>query len=153
MGHIIAIDPGNDTGWAMLINGMVVWCGVTKPERLSSHFIPRGGKMIIECPQIYPHERDVDPNDLIKLAIKVGRATEMYENYMGLTVYQTFPRQWKKQVPKDVHKKRIEDSLTEKERAVVIDCLNGVSPSIRHNGWDAVGLGVWFAKKEKERAS
>jgi hypothetical protein len=52
------------------------------------------------------------------------------------------PREWKGQVPKDVHHARLVKTLTPDELAMV---EASAPPSLRHNVLDAVGIGrYWF---------
>lgn len=146
MGSVIAIDPGNDTGWARFgSNGVLEACGLTVPTNLP---LTVGGKVICECPQIYPDElyQPKKVSDIIKLACKVGRVQQFYETH-GNLVETVLPRDWKKQVPKDIHQKRIEASLSSYEHALACAHLSPVNLSVRHNVWDAIGLGVWFTKR------
>lgn len=145
---VISIDPGNDTGWAFSKNGIITACGLTTPGNL----IPvRDASLIIECPQIYPHDRKIDPNDLIKLAIKVGRAQEFYEN-LGCRVYQTFPREWKGQVDKEVMWNRAQRELFINEKIIIEQAMSKIPGGKQHNTQDAVELNLWFIKAERIRS-
>lgn len=88
-------------------------------------------EVISELPQIYqgPKQKG-DPNDLIDLALVVGR---LYPDVL----YK--PREWKGQVPKDAMVKRIESKLTQEEKGRIEKC----SASLRHNVLDAVGIGLF----------
>lgn len=155
MGYILAIDPGNDTGWAFFLNGQLFGCGLAKPDALpilAGMPSTSWGKLVIERPEVYPDERNnyQKVNNLITLAVKVGYASSFYEQ-RGATVTHVLPKVWKKQVPKDVHEGRIKNSLTLYEKGLAEVRLSYVAESKRHNVWDAIGLGIWFAKAERER--
>lgn len=157
---LLAIDPGVTTGWASFSNGLLYQCDLGEgwPKTFSY-------QAIIEYPQIYPHTNAKQANDLIKLAIQVGRYAErmkhaLYPNEPELVL----PHTWKGNVPKPVHHLRVWDELTNPERSDVLstgerfkgvdeyltkclDCVEGrrkTEPSSRwHNMFDAVGLGLW----------
>jgi hypothetical protein len=59
------------------------------------------------------------------------------------------PREWKGQVPKDVHHARLVKTLTPEELAMV---EASAPPSLRHNVLDAVGIGRYFFKTHRRDA-
>jgi hypothetical protein len=148
----IAIDPGAKMGWALLQQGLVRDCGLinvsdTVPCLGSLHLISRG-IVLIEKP-VYHHggRNKVDPNDLITLGIKVGRVMEIYlamDNVIRLVT----PVTWKGSVPNEIQEARTIQALSADELAAVRASLENVPRSYQHNVWDAVGLAIWFAKKE-----
>jgi hypothetical protein len=140
---LLAIDPGKDTGWATFIGGALVSCGLGFPN----HNIDRA---VIEKPQVYRRALSKgDPNDLITLAVQVGRYAERLE-HGGARVDLVTPAEWKGQVPKDVHHQRIRKELTGRESDAVD--LAGAPSRKLHNVLDAVGLGLWLLKKEGLRS-
>ena len=58
------------------------------------------------------------------------------------------PAAWKGQVPKKIHHPRILRSLSEVEREIVLDVLDLLPASTRHNVLDAVGIGLWALKRK-----
>jgi hypothetical protein len=52
------------------------------------------------------------------------------------------PAQWKGQVPKAVHHKRVRATLMTDEQVVSDVYLDTIKPALRHNVWDAIGLGL-----------
>ncbi len=144
---ILAIDPGADQGWCTL-DGELMRCGLGEPPE-----VPARARVIVERPQVYDRGKQrkrVDPNDLITLAIRVGRVTERYRA-RGHIVGHVLPTTWKGQVPKDVHHVRIVQSLTPAQAATVFEDLASVTPSLRHNVLDAVGLALWASKTKTWR--
>jgi hypothetical protein len=157
MTHLVSLDPGLrgcGVAWwhangslahvAYLHNsvkkgdGPAAWMGydwitgfwyTTKVE----HFIS-------EVPQVYRAGASKgDPDDLIQLAGVVGVFSALFSatTYTGVK-----PREWKGQVPKDVHHARLVKTLTPEELAMV---EASAPPSLRHNVLDAVGIGrYWF---------
>ena len=136
----LAIDPGIDTGWASFAkNGSLLACSVGSPPSCS-------GMVVIEKPQIYPSRLSKgNPNDLITLALQVGRYIERLEA-QGATVTLALPHEWKGTIPKDIHHKRIVGYLTDAERQVIKTYGAGVAAGKVHNMLDAVGLGKWAFK-------
>ena len=103
--------------------------------------------VVCELPQVYPHSK-VDPNDLVRLAVRVGELKALAE-HMGATVTLVLPRQWKGSVPKTIHGRRIQGQLSPWERGIysAVPC----AASKRHNVLDAIGLGIWFLQRKGKR--
>ena len=95
---------------------------------------------ISEVPQVYRAGASKgDPDDLIQLAGVVGVFSSIFR---ATTHFGVKPREWKGQVPKDVHHARLVKTLTPEEMAMV---EASAPPSLRHNVLDAVGIGrYWF---------
>ena len=93
--------------------------------------------LVVEVPQVYNQAYwKGDPADLIELAGVDGAITVA----VGATNnYGFLPREWKGQVPKDIHNKRVEAKLSVEELATIES-----TATVRHNVVDAVGLGLWF---------
>lgn len=136
----IAIDPGIKTGWCVLdAAGAVSVVGKGEGFPVLSN-----RKALIELPQVYPHQKKrVDPNNLITLAVRVGRYQERLEKG-GVKVDLVLPTTWKGQVEKLIHHRRVDATLGAAERATVT-LLAGV-PGARgysEDVWDAVALAKW----------
>lgn len=140
----LAIDPGNDTGWALFRSYTeIVACGLGDPRLAPwADATPRQvGPVIIEKPVIYPNRNmKGDPNDILKLAIGVGEYKEFFQR-RGSRVALVEPRSWKGSIPKDVHHARVWGELSPSAQAVVSEFAKDVAPSKRHNLLDAVALG------------
>lgn len=96
--------------------------------------------IVAELPQVYRAGRSkADPNDLVKLAfwlgVKVGSCR--YDE-----LHLVLPNRWKGTVPKDIMQTRIDEALSEDERRV-LDSFK-IQKSLKHNLYDAVGIGLWF---------
>lgn len=141
MKAFLAIDPGIDTGWALFMpSKALVRCGLGAPPTTPVLSV------VIEKPQVYrARESKGDPNNLITLAIQVGRYVERFE-VLGAKVTLHLPNEWKGQLPKGVMSGRTLKGLSLAEQAVVNHCLQPIAPSKRHNVMDAVALGVWAFK-------
>lgn len=151
MADILAIDPGLDTGWALLEDRVLKDAGLGDPPLLT--FV---GRVVIERPQIYPRSKG-DPNDLITLAIQVGRYKERYLA-RGCSVEEILPHTWKGSLDGDVCCRRIFASLSPEERAVLDPKLaplarkplsEDIVAGKRHNVIDAVGLAKWSLKRAR----
>lgn len=159
--YILAIDPGACTGFALMrpiqdlrryaisIVGTeaMATMGDVSETRLggimewSVRSIRQGRyETVIELPQVYRASRSKgDPNDLIRLAVLVGRLQQLAE-VRGSEVTLVQPATWKGQVPKDVHHKRLMERLCREE----LEKLESLHKTYRHNALDAVGLGLWL---------
>lgn len=144
---LLAIDPGKDTGWSLFSpKGALLDAGLGDP------ISRRGVHVIIERPQVYRGRASKgDPNDLITLAIQVGRYTERFEAH-GCTVEHVLPHEWKGSVDPDVLCRRIVEALLPREREALFQVLaplarkpveEDLTAGRRHNVIDAVGLGKW----------
>lgn len=148
---LLAIDPGVDTGWALFNHSaLLTRCGLGGPP----YSFEDVNHVIIEKPQVYRRALSKgDPNDLITLAIQVGRYVERFDKpYLGTTVELVVPAEWKGQVPKAVHHARILDELTLVEKTGIANALASVATGKRHNTYDAIGLGLWALKSKGLRS-
>lgn len=145
---LLAVDPGRDTGWARLdVSGVLIDCGLGDPPRSD------GCKVVIERPQVYRGRSSKgDPNDLITLAIQVGRYTERFAT-QGSNVEHILPHAWKGTVDADVLCRRVVAALAPAERDLLLRVLaplarkqmtdEHLTAGRRHNVIDAVGIAKW----------
>jgi hypothetical protein len=99
---------------------------------------------VIELPQIYRGAlMKGDPNDLVKVAVQVGRFAERLEETCRKDVELVKPATWKGQIPKDVHHRRARARLLAEEVRVLERVLLGVPAAKQHNVLDAVALGLY----------
>lgn len=142
--RVLAIDPGADMGWAMFESGNLTECGLAH-EPLAPW--KSADLLVIERPQHYPGGVKCDPNDLITLAIKVGRVEAFVSARLLLEVV---PRRWKGTVPKDIIAQRVHTALRgpygsgPTQYSVFLRGVNPVPKGKQHNVIEAVGLGLWF---------
>lgn len=140
---VIGIDPGNCTGVAYVLDGILVEAYATDPDgRLTDTWCVPTMRAVVEFPRVYPGGRTRQANDLITLAITTGRWIERAYG-LGCAVTRVEPRAWKGTAPKAVMGRRILASLSAPERKV-IDALR-LPPSKLHNVVDSVGLALWGA--------
>lgn len=145
---VIAIDPGNDTGWACFVSGVLLTCGTDRyPIFFHDPTFSRGARVIIEKPQGRERHSKGSQNQIIDLAIKAGELSGFYKKqpWVKLVTLVT-PVEWKGSVPKEIHNRRVLAKLTEQELALL-----PVRPRARnpydHNTVDAIGLGLWLLKR------
>ena len=155
---LVSIDPGvkdcgvalwddNELAAAWLARGRA-WDETslivkeTLAQRVEGQVL-RGGIVAIERPKVYHQSKQRgDQRDIISLAIFVGSvATRLLS--LGLQPVFYEPSAWKGSVPKDVMVERIKKKLSAEEHARV----DLPSPSLRHNVWDAVGIGLYHLKR------
>lgn len=152
--NLIAIDPGRTTGWASFQDGVLLGAGAyswgerealpLKLEAFQRKVIGAAVTrvspfVLIEVPRWYPHDQ-VDTNDLIDLAVKVGEFKAFFQS-LSCTVDLVFPRTWKGTVKKEIMTERILGKLTPDELARVPLRPRAKTPD--HNCVDAIGLGLW----------
>jgi len=132
---VIAIDPGNRTGWAYFHANKLRACGWIRPNRwvdLVERALSRE-HIVIEEPTLYPHSK-ARPASVMALQLKVGELKGRFEAN-GCTVELVQPRTWKGQVPKAIHNRRALAALTPDEFAL--------ADGQPHDVIDAIGLGLW----------
>ena len=125
---VVGIDPGIDTGWAEIVDGKLVRAGLGDPRYEFERFTS-ARKVYIECPRIYPTGTP-NPNDLIKLAVMVGRYDELFRGANLIA-----PSDWKGQLPKEVTARRARARFPDLDKWLV-----GVAKSKQHNVLDAIGI-------------
>lgn len=120
------------------LRGPVAWLAMAEAVSVE---VKGCDELVVEVPQVYgAGKQKGDPNDLIQVA-GVGAWVGSALNPKQATGY--LPREWKGQVPKEVHNARIEKKLTTQELSVFDPC----PPSLRHNVLDAVGLGLYHLRR------
>ena len=151
---LVSIDPGAKLAGVALWDDNELTCAwLTRGEdwrdtalnvsREVHQRIPRldDVDVAIERPQVYVQSKQKgDPNDLITIALMAGGAASLTATGL-VTVY--LPREWKQSVPKEIMVRRIQARLTSEERARV----ELPAPSLAHNVWDAVGIGLHQLKR------
>lgn len=144
MGTVVGIDPGcTALGWAVFYDGILRACGLCSGNtwQETTAKLPRINHrpltVVVEHPQYYPRSK-VDPNSLIKLAFTVGAAVRHFDPTHVVT---PTPREWKGQVPKEIHNARVLARLSQEEMRVFKATICG--HSLLHNVVDAIGVALW----------
>lgn len=159
MSSLLSLDPGkNALGWAYFgAAGLLYACGVVRAGeheknialvarlvieavRVAISTFPPAERLVTEQMFVYPGPQKIDLNDLIALSFISGGGHILVAPHAELTLVT--PSAWKGQVPKPIMQKRIEAKLSPLERQMAVASLQGVAPSLQHNGWDAVGIGL-----------
>lgn len=145
--RLISIDPGvNHLGWALHQGGKLTHCDLCETDSFANIVGTSWDIFVIEKPMIYaPKHWKGDPNDLIDLAIVVGEIKGYYEGH-EYEVNLVEPWEWKGQTPKEVTKNQIDKELEMDEMKVLKQALMKHPKNLRHNIYDAVGLGRWYVK-------
>ena len=160
---LVAIDPGvKAAGVALFEDGELAsawlsrgktWTETARAVRLAvENRLPleiiRDCHAAIEKPQVYRTEfLKGDPNDLIDVALMAGAAVSGFD---PKHVKSYLPKEWKGQVPKAVMTKRIKGWLSKEEHERVELPKAG---TLRHNVWDAVGIGVQHLRLQRNRTT
>lgn len=156
---IIAIDPGlNQSGLALFKRGKLQFACLTplvngkNPIRAVPYireelrkYAPRSDRIvIIEKPRVYQTGlQKGDQRDIVNLALAVGAIGQLLRPKWLDSLIFVEPHEWKGQVPKEIMQKRIDKTLTAEELSKIV----WPSKSLRHNVYDAIGLGLWGISK------
>lgn len=157
---LLALDPGTKcVGWAVW-SDKLTHCGLVRTKEkqvgqqgwdlrkgllavLAAQGVP-ACDVLVEIPRLYPYQRKMQPNDLIKLTFAAGAAA-----MVGLSVETVIPVEWKGQTPKEICHKRVLERLSRDELLVVQAASRDVIESLQHNMLDAIGIGRWKITGEK----
>jgi len=143
---LICIDPGNVSGLACFIDG-VLYTAQSYDTRLPQYAsVARclswlgttsgfDCRAVGEMPEIYPNQSN--PVAILKLAKNLGRWQEALAAH-GFAWSDRKPGDWKGQVPKPVHHRRVLAALQPAERAIA----EGLPRSTAEHALDAIGLGL-----------
>jgi hypothetical protein len=158
--HLMAIDPGDDLGWAYFYGGQLKACGLVAhwapfDNAPRSHHDPeffrltralcgpaptRVDHLIWELPQIQVQGGGKgDPNQLVRMAARAG--IWIAQNFDCPSIEMVFPIVWKGNVPKSISQTRIMGCLTHEEFQAFEQAQ--IPRSIVHNVKDAIGIGLY----------
>lgn len=146
---LLAIDPGNCSGYAIFRAGLLLSCGITKLETFSSD-VPHAScsGAVLEMPVIYPRSK-APPGDILKLTLGVGRYYEKCLNLGIADVSLVEPRTWKGQLVKEISHARILAKLSPQEKETVRVAGLAIAKSLRGNMLDAIGIGLYKVTGKK----
>lgn len=108
--------------------------------------------VIYEMPEVYGGggSRNSDPNDLMQLAGVLGAVGHALNEAKW---YGFFPKDWKGQVSKEVHHRRIYHKYLTGQEQIRLDLTLAANcpeaPSLHHNAYDAVGLGLYVLGRDR----
>ena len=156
--HLVSLDPGLrgcGVAWWNVYGELRHVAYIRNPEKTGDGprawtgyervclWDKRTDYFISEVPQVYRAGASKgDPDDLLQLAGVVGVFSALMSADVRIGVK---PREWKGQVPKDVHHKRLLKELNYLETTMIEEAA---PPSLRHNVLDAVGIGLWWLKNQ-----
>lgn len=149
---LLSIDPGlRRCGWAVFHDGLYHQSGLSKglvrsSVRDSPAWLavvdaipdPYPDELVCEFPQVYSSRMDA-ADGLLQLASVLGVVAHRWKGVKNTMVR---PRQWKGQRPKKVTEQQAKLVLDIYETGNVERDLSLVSPSLRHNVWDAICIGL-----------
>ncbi len=152
---LLAVDPGIvRAGFALFGSQRLIKAGTVRVSD-EGNVLERAARMaraikkcvgrtkvelVVEWPQVYQRvagKTKGDPNSLLPLAAVCGALATSIDD-----VRIVRPFEWKGQVPKKTRgganpiKLRVERRLTDSE-------LAAIPPKMAHDGYDAIGIGLW----------
>jgi len=131
-----AVDPGvSYYAIASFRAGCLVSCSFRDVVERPSSRIQRW--CIIEKPVVYERGR-VRKSDIVDLAFSAGLVAGGYAQHRCVS-----PAEWKGQVPKSVHQRRILGRLSPSEASVLAGALKKHLVHVL----DAVGIGLWALRR------
>lgn len=136
MTRLLAVDPGNTTGFALFEDTTLTRCGVVRSSAL--HMLPDADELVIEVPRM--RRRHPRPDDVLQVAALAGMVSGHF-NGSGQCkhVTQVTPSQWKKNLPKNICWDRVRRCLWPQELKITEAPLGRLD----HNARDAIGIGLW----------
>jgi hypothetical protein len=127
---------GPETG-----RGPAAWEAMASEVRAVFGYVLTPGTVLVEVMKVYAagHGKSVNPADLIELA-GVGGAIVGALGVDGWEADGVLARDWKGQVPKDIHTARTKAECARRGEGARVHLP---AARLAHNVWDAVGLGYW----------
>lgn len=133
--HFVAVDPGKKaSGWAYFAAGKLALAGFGLAA-------PFAEFAICELMEWRPGVAISQPKALI--AAQAG-GVAVAARAARRDLYLVPVSQWKGSVPKNVTLKRSRHALDREESRVMWGSVEGLRPSMRHNTYDAVAMGLWL---------
>lgn len=161
---ILTLDPGKkEAGVALWEDGSLVdaWLTRAKKERaeqLTWHYATaqqvyediteRGHRIdtistfVGECPEVYPgkHQKGRQ-SDVVELALVTGAVGALVQPET-ITIY--LPKEWKRNVPKEIVEKRVNRRLYDEEKERIEWCK---ATTLWHNIYDGIGIGMKYLRR------
>ena len=153
--RLVCFDPAmrGPTGVAIFVDGLLVDAYSTNPPHKErgpaawghvaravwAPLLDAGADVVvIEGQVVYPRSK-ADPNDILQIAGVAGGLAAIAQA-LGAEVVGLLPAVWKGQAPKTVLEARSKKKLSAAE-------LGSVRPGTTLDGWDAVGVGLFYLKR------
>lgn len=151
MSTLLAIDPGGAVvGWALFFNGELTDCGLSRSKaktwglRAADHrqalgdLIQGSDRVVCESMTWRGRNHKGSPQVLVDLNGIAGHLGREWRT----------PGEWKGMVPREIEAARTQHALSATELAL----LQAVKPpSLAHNAWSAVGIGLSVLKRAHKR--
>ncbi len=103
--------------------------------------------LAIEKPKIYHQSKQKgDQRDIIELAMAVGAIVTCVAIEAKATIYE--PHEWKGSTPKDIMIVRIKEQISPEEHTRI---TLPSAKSLRHNVFDAIGIGLHHLRKQRRK--
>jgi hypothetical protein len=148
---LLAIDPGQHTGWAVFTDGMLLRAGTVHAPGIGTLTAKAGAILrdlratipgavwegsgvelvAVEEMRYYPGRAQSTPNDLLEVQAMAGVCTALGQAFRFVPA-----REWKGSVPKSISDTRTAARLTPAEQAIFT--------RLDDHGRDAVGIGVYI---------
>lgn len=148
--HLLTIDPGLQSGWALFEFGELIYCGYGPSEKILENLLVgvRKALVIVEVPVIYPGgKQEKPPQKILRGAVLAGRYIGRYEAW-GHEVREVAPKAWKGTIPKPQSAKeeylitrRVLRLSTPEERDLIQQTKSARAVQLNHNMIDAIGIG------------
>lgn len=150
MPYDVSIDPGASVcGWALWQSGSGIFLGAGIWDRRRDLSAPSGllsasrviRRVYLELMEVRTGPRSLgNAADLIKVQLTGGFLAGLCR---PLEIVELPPSKWKGTVPKEIHHKRIEASLSPEERVRAADDVGAVPKKHHGEVLDAIGLGLY----------
>lgn len=145
---VYAVDPGKArSSVALFVDSVFIQCWMIHVTEMLDIPVDKRGRVVIEQPMVYPGSR-VRANDLVDL-IAAGMAVASRLSKPGEKIHTMSPAEWKGNTPKEVTKKRVLGKLNPLELDGLLCDLDRFKPSLQHNLFDSIGIGLVFLKRAR----
>lgn len=135
--RLVTVDPGvHGSGVCYWYRG-VLGCAEYRTSPLDVDDAA-GVVVVCELMVVYPGGRHAA--DLVDVSFAAGVICANYPDTIKVPA-----REWKGQVPKKIHHERLSATASEYELAIIKGVP--IRDSLRHNVWDAYGIGKWYLRK------
>lgn len=138
----LVLNPSSSPGCGALAAAPMGWAVHKAFRAFTGRVVP--DELVVELPQVYAHGRPGVASDIVDLSTVVGAVAASMGGQKQV-FYR--PAEWKGQVPKDVHHRRVVSALDGHEMQRIVLCRT----ALMHNVWDGVALGLAHLKMTGRR--
>jgi hypothetical protein len=126
---VLAVDSGKDWAWALVVDDLLVGCGLKKLPDALGYTNPR---LVVEKP--HTGQQRATAKDRITLAIRAGEVAGRLAERFGLEPQYIEPATWGGSVGKAIKNARVLERLSPSERVLA---------GKNHNVLDAIGIALF----------